>query len=251
MQTNYKFIGTDNFGDRKLRSLIDTIIIHHTNTPDLATTVKILTNPKLKVSAHYLIDEDGSVVQMVKDEKKAWHAGQSYWRGRDHINNYSIGIEIINNGYEPFKTPQTLAVIKLCHELKDRFTIDELNIVGHADVAPNRKVDPSKYFDWKLLNENGIGIYSIKMPDTIATMHRFGSVSKEIKTLRKKLITFGYGIEGDETRYDAKLENIINAFKRHHCPETYETFGWDTLAEVRLDDLLKKHYSNAYTNSGK
>lgn len=234
----YKFIKSPNFSDRKDGAIIDTIVLHHTTVTDMQAVLNIFTNPELIVSSHYLVDVDGTIVQLVDDEKKARHAGVSFWRGREEINEYSIGIELVNSGFEPFEDAQIQATIELCKDLKTRHNIIERNIVAHADIAPNRKVDPSKYFNWKLLNENGIGLYSTKTPNEIKTLHRFGDYGKAIWELRNKLYAFGYGIATDEQRYDSKLENTINAFKRRYCPETYETSGWDTLAEVRIEDIM-------------
>ncbi|MFN8911141.1 MAG: N-acetylmuramoyl-L-alanine amidase, partial [Alphaproteobacteria bacterium] len=128
-----------NYSDRKKSAVIDTIVIHHTATNDLETALKILTQNQYQVSSHYVIDKDGSVYYLVHENKKAWHAGISSWRGREGMNDYSIGIELVNNGFQAFPEKQMDALIELCLGIMDRHNIDQRNVIGHFDVAPKRK----------------------------------------------------------------------------------------------------------------
>lgn len=139
-----------NFDERSLP--ITMIVLHFTGMADGASAIARLRDPAAKVSAHYVVDEDGTVVRMVPEDKRAWHAGKSHWRGVTDINSASIGIEIVNPGhdlgYRPFADPQVDAVIRLVHDVKDRYQITRGNIVGHSDIAPARKRDPGELFPW-------------------------------------------------------------------------------------------------------
>ncbi|MGE4430570.1 MAG: N-acetylmuramoyl-L-alanine amidase [Sphingobium sp.] len=142
-----------NFDERKLP--ITMLVLHYTGMPDAQSAIDWLANPESRVSAHYLVTEDGQVVHMVQEEKRAWHAGQSYWRGISDINSASIGIEIVNPGHEwgyrPFPQAQIEALIPLVHDIVTRHGITRGNIVGHSDVAPDRKQDPGEFFPWATL----------------------------------------------------------------------------------------------------
>jgi N-acetylmuramoyl-L-alanine amidase len=142
-----------NFDDRTLP--ITMIVLHYTGMADAASAIARLTDPEAKVSAHYLIAEDGQIVRMVAEEKRAWHAGKSYWRKIDNVNSASIGIEIVNPGHEfgyrPFPEPQIAALIPLMQEITLRHKITRGNIVGHSDIAPARKEDPGELFPWDRL----------------------------------------------------------------------------------------------------
>jgi N-acetylmuramoyl-L-alanine amidase len=142
-----------NFDDRTLP--ISMIVLHYTGMPDAASAITRLTDAAAKVSAHYLIAEDGQIVQMVDEAKRAWHAGKSHWRNTDDVNSASIGIELVNPGHEfgyrPFPDPQIEALIPLMKTLMTRYRITRGNIVGHSDVAPARKDDPGELFPWAKL----------------------------------------------------------------------------------------------------
>jgi len=141
---------------------ISMVVLHYTGMPDAEGAIARLRDPEAKVSCHYLIDEDGTILRMVPEEKRAWHAGQSYWRGIPSVNNASIGIEIVNPGHEfgyrPFTQAQMDALIPLLKEIVDRYDIAPSNVVGHSDVAPARKEDPGELFDWAKLAKVGLAL---------------------------------------------------------------------------------------------
>jgi N-acetylmuramoyl-L-alanine amidase len=140
---------------------IDMLVLHYTGMRSCAAALDRLIDPSAKVSAHYAVDEDGGIWQLVPEEMRAWHAGKSFWRGETNINQRSIGIEIVNPGHEfgyrPFPIAQMQSVIALCKAILSRHTIPERNIVAHSDIAPTRKMDPGELFDWAWLAREGIG----------------------------------------------------------------------------------------------
>jgi N-acetylmuramoyl-L-alanine amidase len=150
-----------NFNERTLP--IDTIVIHYTNKPTVEEALAWLTDPLKKLSAHYLIDEEGRLYQLVSEEKRAWHAGISYWQGCTDINSCSIGIELANggadHGYTPFPSPQIDALLRLCEGIRTRWSIPAHRILGHSDVAPRRKQDPGHLFPWEYLAKEGLGLW--------------------------------------------------------------------------------------------
>lgn len=135
------------------------IILHQTSNDNAVTALATLTDPQRKVSAHYLVARDGPVYQLVDDMERAWHAGESSWGGMRDLNSASIGIELDNTGDEPFAEPQIAALIDLLDALVARHRIPPANILGHGDVAPGRKVDPSRLFPWRRLAGRGYGLW--------------------------------------------------------------------------------------------
>ena len=153
-----------NFDDRPLRTLIDTVVLHYTDMPSTATSLERLSDPLYKVSSHYLIDEDGTIYQLVAEEKRAWHAGESSWQGRSKVNDFSIGIELQNPGHVHFlennawhlyPTTQSQALLSLLTDIASRYPFIRHNTVGHCDISPNRKIDPGPHFNWELLTAKG------------------------------------------------------------------------------------------------
>ena len=142
-----------NFDERP--APVSMIVLHYTGMEDAGTAVARLCDPQARVSCHYLIHEDGQILRMVPEEKRAWHAGRSYWRGTSGINDVSIGIELVNPGHEfgyrAFPEEQIEALIPLMADIKERYGITRGNIVGHSDVAPRRKQDPGELFPWHRL----------------------------------------------------------------------------------------------------
>ena len=139
-----------NFDDRALP--VSMIVLHYTGMPDAEGAIARLTSPEAGVSAHYVVTEDGAILSLVDEDKRAWHAGRSYWRGVTDINSASVGIEIVNPGHEfgyrPFPKPQVDALLPLVAAIKDRHGISRGNVVGHSDIAPARKDDPGELFPW-------------------------------------------------------------------------------------------------------
>lgn len=159
-----KQIYSPNFGDRAGGVALDYIVVHYTGMRDAQSAMMRMCDPAAKVSAHYVIDEDGSTVQLVAEEKRAWHAGMSFWRGITDINSASIGIELINPGHEfgyrAFPAAQIEALKKLMSDIATRHEINKATgILGHSDVAPSRRQDPGELFPWKELAAAGFGVW--------------------------------------------------------------------------------------------
>lgn len=154
-----------NFDERQIGgkiSAIEMLILHYTETKTTQEALDILVSAERKVSAHYVLAEDGQLFSLVDESKRAWHAGVSYWRGRENLNACSIGIEIVNPGitygYRPFTKAQYNTLIPLAQRIKKQYGLKDIDIVAHSDVAPDRKKDPGELFDWKLLANNGVGL---------------------------------------------------------------------------------------------
>ncbi|CDO36647.1 Negative regulator of AmpC, AmpD [Novosphingobium sp. KN65.2] len=141
---------------------ISMVVLHYTGMKSAQEALERMCDPQAEVSAHYMIDEEGIVTSLVPEEKRAWHAGRSYWRGEADVNSASIGIELVNPGHEfgyrPFPEPQMDALLPLLADIMDRHDIPRANVVGHSDVAPARKQDPGEYFDWARLGELGLAL---------------------------------------------------------------------------------------------
>ena len=150
-----------NFGDRAAELPIDMLVLHYTGMSSGAEAIDWLCTEDSGVSCHYVVEEDGTIWQLVPEEKRAWHAGKSNWQGVTDTNSRSIGIEIVNGGhdygYPDFAEPQINAVIALSRDIVARNRIPSRNVLGHSDVSPGRKLDPGEKFPWGRLYEQGIG----------------------------------------------------------------------------------------------
>ncbi len=153
---------SQNFDSREGHA-VDMLVLHYTGMPTAQDALQKMCDADAKVSAHYVVDEDGTCYRLVKEDCRAWHAGLSKWRGHDNINQRSIGIEIVNPGHEfgyrPFPAAQMKMVAWLCRDILSRHEIPKRNVVGHCDIAPKRKQDPGELFDWQTLAKLGIGLY--------------------------------------------------------------------------------------------
>ncbi len=211
--------GTTNFGLRKP----DFVIIHHTAQNSCPQTIRTFTLPRTQVSAHYVICKDGTVHHMLNDYLRAWQAGVSSWGNNKDINSSSIGIELDNNGYEPFPAAQIKSLLTLLDTLKLKYNILAANFVGHSDIAPTRKKDPNVNFPWELLAQNGYGLW---YGDT--TMINVPPNFNDLQALR----IIGYSVK-DTTA-------AIVAFKRHF--ETQDSSAILSGADVKiLYDLMQKY----------
>ncbi|MFY0253600.1 N-acetylmuramoyl-L-alanine amidase [Chitinophaga sp. 30R24] len=191
------WVGTVNFNMRKP----NLVIIHHTAQHSCEQTLKTFTMEQTQVSAHYVVCRNGTIYHMLNDYLRAWHGGVAKWGNLTDINSSSIGIELDNNGQEPFDPAQINSLLVLLDTLQHRYNIPAANFIGHGDIAPGRKVDPSAYFPWQQLAGKGFGLW---YKDTAATV-----VPGSFNTLLALRI-IGYDIK-DSTA-------AIMAFKRHFIP---------------------------------
>lgn len=196
-------------GDRR----VDTLVLHYTGMRTARDALDRLCDPAAKVSAHYLIDEDGAVTRLVAENRRAWHAGLSSWRGCNDVNAVSIGIELVNPGHEfgyrAFPQPQMAALEELVRGILARHPIPPRHVLGHSDVAPLRKQDPGELFDWPRLARAGIGVW----PDFAALPPMPG-----LRELQALLAQIGYGCPQNGA-LDAATVAVITAFQRHYRPQ--------------------------------
>jgi len=210
------------YNERKDGKSAKYIMMHYTDMLSLQDTIDILN--KREVSSHYCVDEDGTVLKFVDEDKRAWHAGRSYWYGETDMNSVSIGIEIQNhghtNGYKPFPEKQIAAVIELTLEIMKRHNIPAKNIIGHSDVAPDRKPDPGHFFPWEeLANKHGIGVWAKNV--TKEHIEHAENIIGNLSKIEKLFVDIGYapvGVFGENT---PTLKDIIIAFQRHYEPELF------------------------------
>ena len=203
---------SENFDIRKKK--VSFIIFHYTETKNLEDAIKLLTNKKRKVSCHYVIDYNGSIYNLVDIKKRAWHAGESSWENLMDINSRSIGIEIVNPGEKKkikYKVKQINSLIELTKLLKKKFKISDSRILGHSDIAPQRKIDPGIYFPWKKLNENDIGLWVKDKYD------KSKLTEKDFLFFLDNLKKFGYPYITNNLK--SKNKQIIESFHRHHLPK--------------------------------
>lgn len=204
-----------NFDARPGDGRVEMLVLHYTGMRTAQEALERLCDPAAKVSAHYLIDEDGGVTRLVAEEKRAWHAGISSWRGRSDINGASIGIELVNPGHEfgyrRFPELQMAALEELAHGIVRRHSIPPRNVVGHSDVAPLRKQDPGELFDWSRIARTGIGFW----PDFTG-----GGAAKPLglREIQSDLGAIGYFCPPSGA-LDAATTAAILAFQRHFRPE--------------------------------
>lgn len=214
-------IPSPNFGERNKGLVPDMIVLHYTGMPDAEGAITRLCSDGTDVSAHYIVLEDGRIVQTVQEAKRAWHAGASFWAGEDDINSCSIGIEIINRGhdwgYPDFPSRQIAAVTTLCRGILLRHNMPTHRVLGHSDVAPSRKKDPGEKFPWHQLAGSGVGHWVHPAPVAHGDGLRSGAKGDEVLALQQALARYGYGIavNGD---YDTATAEVVAAFQRHFRP---------------------------------
>ncbi len=215
-------IPSPNYGDRNKGLAPDMIVLHYTGMPDAEGAIARLCSDGTDVSAHYIVLEDGRIVQTVPESKRAWHAGSSFWAGEDDVNSCSIGIEIINRGhdwgYPDYPARQIAAVTALCRGILLRRDMPTHRVLGHSDVAPSRKKDPGEKFPWHLLASSGVGHWVHPAPIVSGEGLRTGADGDQVKALQQALARYGYGIEVTGV-YDVPTTEVVTAFQRHFRPE--------------------------------
>ena len=212
-----------NFGPRAAAATIDMLVIHYTGMETAEAALDRLCDPAAQVSAHYLIDEDGTTWGLVDEAMRAWHAGDSVWKGETDVNSRSIGIELVNPGHEfgyrPFPEAQVAALIALAGDIVARHPIPPGNVVGHSDVAPARKRDPGELFEWRRLARAGIGRYPTR-PSIAARLDTgpYGDEQVLLNEAQSLLAGIGYGI-AVTGRDDAATAAVLAAFQRRYRPK--------------------------------
>ncbi|RYG34739.1 MAG: N-acetylmuramoyl-L-alanine amidase [Burkholderiales bacterium] len=204
---------------------LDMLVLHYTGMKDGPTALaRMQDDQEPRVSAHYMVEEDGRIFQLVAEDKRAWQAGRSWWQGDEDLNSRSIGIEIVNGGHDfglpPFPDVQIAAVIALCQDILARWPIAPHRVVAHSDIAPDRKEDPGERFPWKQLAEAGIGLWPQPVRPEPWMMHgaAAGDAGMTVEGLQNDLKDIGYklnvtGVFNDDTAA------VIRAFQRRWRPE--------------------------------
>jgi N-acetyl-anhydromuramyl-L-alanine amidase AmpD len=200
---------------------ISALVLHYTGMPTAAGALRQLTIAESQVSSHYFVDEDGTILQLVPEARRAWHAGRSYWAGEEDMNSASIGVEIVHPGHidpRPFPERQIEAVARLCCDICARNAIAPARVLGHSDIAIGRKIDPGEFFPWRTLAELGVGHFVEPVPILGGAALERGAAGVEVAALQQALADYGYkspvcGV------YGANTEAVVAAFQRHFRPQ--------------------------------
>lgn len=217
------------YEDRANGATPSIILMHYTGMETMQAARDRLTDPASKVSAHYLVDTDGTVYDLVPEDKRAWHAGLSFWHGETDINSHSIGIEIVNLGhdlgYTPFPSAQMQAVAELAKGIQARHEIK--HVLGHSDVAPERKKDPGELFPWEWLAGQGVGLW----PRPNAQDQQLAPEVHNDYQIERLLTQIGYNPM-------AAYMDVLGAFHRHYAPEKFKTGNQEKSDETTALRLL-------------
>ena len=227
-----------NFDERTGLGHADMIILHYTGMQFAHEAIHRLCDPKARVSSHYVVLENGSIVQLVEEAKRAWHAGVSVWAGDPDVNSRSIGIEICNPGhdfgYPEFPARQIASTITLCRSILTRNIIRPENVLAHSDVAPSRKNDPGEKFPWKRLAQSGVGLWVDVGAVADAEPLKPNDTGPQVIELQRLATDYGYGIDASG-RYDVATSEVITAFQRHFRPSKV-----DGIADAATVQTLRK-----------
>lgn len=216
------------------------VVLHYTGMQTGQAALDRLRDAEAQVSAHYLVEEDGRVFALVAEERRAWHAGASFWKGETDLNAVSIGIEIVNPGHEwgyrAFPDAQIATVIELLTEIRARWDIPDARIVGHSDVAPARKQDPGELFPWARLAKAGHGLW-VEPPAAPGAPLAVGDEGTGVFALQAGLTRLGYD-SAPSGKFDDDTATIVTAFQRHWRPERVDGIA-DGETRARLVHLLR------------
>ncbi|MBF9236988.1 N-acetylmuramoyl-L-alanine amidase [Hymenobacter sp. BT683] len=239
------WVGTTNFNLRKPNM----VIIHHTAQDSTAQTLKTFTLTRTQVSAHYVIGRDGQVFHMLNDYLRAWHGGVAKWGNDTDINSSSIGIELDNNGLQPFAEPQLTSLLNVLAGLKKAYNIPTANFIGHSDIAPSRKTDPSVLFPWKRLADNGFGLWydagPLPSPDPVPALPLDSLVALAgPRTLPGTVL-----LPADSAIIDAQLAAANSATSAFKPQEALRIIGYDTRNLPAAIQAFKLHFIQQNVNA--
>lgn len=231
-------VPSPNHGERAGGRRPDMIVLHYTGMDSADGALAWLCSAESQVSSHYFVHEDGRVLQLVPEQRRAWHAGKSQWKGEADINSASIGIEIVNPGHPgglpDYPEAQIAAVAELCRDCVERWGVAPERVLAHSDVAPIRKVDPGENFPWAKLHVAGVGHWVEPAPISGGRFFQRGDQGPPVEALQAMLALYGYatGITGV---FDARTEGDVSAFQRHFRPERV-----DGIADFSTIDTLHR-----------
>ena len=218
----------------------DMLVLHYTGMQSGDAALARLCDPEARVSSHYLVEEDGRIFRLVAEERRAWHAGRSFWKGEEGVNHASIGIEIVNPGHEfgyrAFPEAQVAAVIALVADIRTRWEIEDSRIIGHSDVAPARKQDPGELFPWKRLAEAGHGVWAEADPAPGEPLSE-GAEGVGVFALQAGLTRLGYDC-APTGKFDQNTREVVTAFQRHWVQTRFDGVA-DGLTRARLMAVLR------------
>ncbi|WP_026941967.1 N-acetylmuramoyl-L-alanine amidase [Hellea balneolensis] len=235
---NITQVPSPNFDDRTLP--ISLLILHYTGMQSGKAALERMCDSEAKVSAHYMVEEDGHVFQLVDEDKRAWHAGVSEWQGESNINSNSIGIEIVNGGHDwprvdgslpPFPDVQINAVIALSKDIMKRHS--NLTVLGHSDIAPTRKIDPGEHFPWAGLAAAGLGYWPNVSGKDRRILFEPGTRDRGVAILQSGLAHIGYGARVTGVLDEASVK-IIEAFQRRYRPDQI-----DGVVDIHTMEIVK------------
>ncbi len=236
------WVGTTNFNLRKPNF----VVIHHTAQDSTAQTLKTFTLTRTQVSAHYVIGRDGRVYHMLNDYLRAWHGGVARWGNVTDLNSCSIGIELDNNGTEPFAEAQITSLLHILADLKKAYGIPAANFIGHADIAPSRKNDPSALFPWKRLADNGFGLWydAGLQASPLSYDSAFALAGRLLgpRPLRPETAAAASDLPADTSKVDAQLARLNGPITPFNPREALRIIGYDTRDLPAAIQAFKRHY---------
>ncbi|WP_404980431.1 N-acetylmuramoyl-L-alanine amidase [Caballeronia sp. LZ019] len=254
MQNRGTYIADTQYHAKNADSRVRFLVMHYTEI-DEARSLAVLTGDE--VSVHYVVPDaprirDGEpvVYQLVPEDQRAWHAGQSYWQGATELNASSIGIENVNlgpvdtpsgRGWQPYPPAQIDALVKLSRDIVERYRIPPTRVVGHSDIAPQRKIDPGPLFPWRTLYDAGIGAWPDESTVAAHLAGRDPKAPADVRALQEKLRRYGYDIAADG-EFDERTRRVFSAFQMHFRPSDYAGDA-DAQSDAIAQALLDKYFS--------
>ena len=232
-----RVVASPNHGER-LRP-ISALILHYTGMPTSESALALLRSPAAEVSAHYFVEENGEVLQLVPEDRRAWHAGKSFWAGETDLNSASIGIEIVHPGHDdprPFPARQIASVIALSRDICRRHAIAPQRVLAHSDIAVSRKIDPGEFFPWDVLAREGVGHYVAPAPILGDEGLGPGDSGEKVRRLQDHLARYGYAI-AQSSNFDDDTAKVVTTFQRHFRPEKIDGRA-DVSTLATLENLL-------------
>ena len=235
-----------NYGERVGTHSPHIIVLHYTGMNGGESALARLCDHASEVSCHYVIMENGDIIQLVDELKRAWHAGKSAWQGMTDLNSCSIGIEIANGGHDfrnidgslpAYSSAQILSVIALCQDLIERWNMCATHVLAHSDIAPMRKQDPGEHFPWHVLYAEGVGHWVEPQPLQDGRFFALGDQGQPIEALQTMLSLYGYGLDQSGI-YDDQTMCCVKAFQRHFRTERIDGIA-DASTIMTLHQLLK------------